>query len=491
LSQAGKTYLVVFLLIGLLIGTGIGWFVKPAPTGVVPQDEYDELQSELDATTSQLNDANAELTTVRSKLDTATAELASAQEGLENLQKALAGSLLLLYEPPVETDLTGEVPIGGLFCLTGDLATYGENELTAAQFAAEQVNAFLGTLGVKWTLKIVPEDTETKSDIVLEKLESLAAKGIKLVIGPLSSGEVASIKGYCDANKILAISQSSTAPDLAIPDDFIFRFCPTDKLGQGPAISRILYEDGKRYVIPFTRNDAWGVGLEEATASRFEELGGTFLEGIRYAPEAQEFSAEASDLASKVTAAIDAYGADEVCVLEISFAEVVPIFTAASEYDVLSTVKWFGSDGTCAESAILEDPTALDFSATVEFPSTIFAPTESAKLEMVRQHNVEVLGREPESYSYTVYDIVWVYAMCLLQVDAYDAEAIAEIVPEVAASYFGASGWIDLDESGDRKAGDYVIWQIVETTPGEYGWEIVGKYILTTDSVEWYRSIEW
>ncbi|MDH5795890.1 MAG: hypothetical protein OEZ24_07265, partial [Candidatus Bathyarchaeota archaeon] len=155
MSQAGKTYIVVFLLIGLLIGVGIGWFLKPEPAGVVPQDEYDVLQSELETTLNQLDELNVEFVAVESELEAATAELASAQEGFENLQKVLAGSLVMLYEPPVETELSGEVPIGGLFCLTGDLATYGENELTAAQFAAEQVNAFLGTLGVKWTLKIV------------------------------------------------------------------------------------------------------------------------------------------------------------------------------------------------------------------------------------------------------------------------------------------------------------------------------------------------
>jgi len=461
MSQAWKTYTAVALIVGLLLGIGIGWLAKPVPTGVT-QEEYNKLQAELASTVTQLNETKALLEEFKNSL-------------------VSAGS-----EAPVKSTLTGEVKIGGLFCLTGDLATYGENEYTAAQLAAKHVNMFLKAIGANWTITIVAEDTQTKPDLALEKVESFAARGIKLLIGPLSSGEVRAIKGYCDANKILAISQSSTAPDLAIPDDFIFRFCPTDKFGQGPAIARIIYDDGKRYIIPVVRNDPWGTGLEEAVAKRFTELGGTVLEGVRYAPEAQEFSAEAADLANKVSAAIEKYGADKICVLHISFEEVTAFFTAASEYDVLSSVKWFGSDGTCASSAILEDPVVRDFAFKVQYPSTIFAPMESAKWDMVRRSVMKILGREPESYSYAVYDIVWAYALSILKTDSTDPEAIKAVLPDVARSFFGASGYIDLDENGDRKAGDYVIWQIVKTDTGEYTWKVVGKYIYATDSVVWY-----
>ena len=128
---------------------------------------------------------------------------------------------------------------------------------------------------------------------------------------------------------------------MAIENDYIFRFCPTDKLGQGPAIGRLMYYEGKRYIIPVTRNDAWGVGLEEATEKKFvDELGGTFLTGIRYDPEATSFTTEAADLATKVTDAIAAYGAANVAVLHISFEEVNTFMTEAIGHGVLDGIKW-------------------------------------------------------------------------------------------------------------------------------------------------------
>jgi len=67
-----------------------------------------------------------------------------------------------------------------------------------------------------------------------------------------------------------------------------------------------------------------------------------------------------------------------------------------------------------------------------------------------------------------------------LKADSADPDAVRAVLPEVTESFFGASGWIDLDEAGDRRAGDYFIWQITEA-----GWELAGTYVLATDSVEW------
>jgi branched-chain amino acid transport system substrate-binding protein len=385
-----------------------------------------------------------------------------------------------------EAGLSGEVEIGALMSLTGDLASFGENEMVAAEFAAAEVNALLEDLDAGWTLKLVAEDTQTDPDIALEKLESLAARGIELIIGPLSSGEVRAIKGFADANKILVTSQSSTAPDLAIAGDYIFRFCPTDKLGQGPALARLISGENYTHVIPVARNDAWGIGLKDATKARFEALGGTFLTGIDYDPEAAEFTSEVSILAGLVQDAISAHGAGNVAILHISFEEAVAFMTASLDHSVLSQVKWYGSDGTAAAGAVLEDANVRDFILSVEYPCTIFSPAPIGdKWEAVRANGVNVLGRDPESYSYAVYDIVWVYALSLLSVNEYNAEAIKVVLPTITEVIFGASGLIRLDDAGDRTAGDYDIWMIQEVSVGNYDWKVVGRYVFSADTIEW------
>jgi branched-chain amino acid transport system substrate-binding protein len=386
--------------------------------------------------------------------------------------------------PPV--GLTGEVKIGSLQPLSGDLETYGHNSRVAIDMAAEEVNEFLKKAGAGWTLKILTEDSETKAVVALTKLESLHAKGVKFVLGPMSSAEVDHIKEYGDANEILVISQSSTRPGLNAPGDFLFRFCPTDLI-QGPALARLMTDDGITRVVAVYREDAWGIGLHDATKARFVELGGTFVKSIKYDPEAPEFGPLAAIVNTEVTSAIATHGAAKVGVLYIAFEEVMAVFPAFSAYNQSGWgVKWYGSDGTVQSSKMVNvtayGTTVPEFSYQTKFINPIFAPTVSEKYQKVYDEVQDKLGRAPDSYAYAAYDMVWAVAYSLMTVDKYDSKAVRDVLPDVTASLFGASGWVILNEDGDRAASDYELW-IIDKVDTTYEWKYVGKYIQATDSV--------
>ena len=141
---------------------------------------------------------------------------------------SFAGGWYLRPQPSGRPVLTGEIPIGATLALTGDLASYGTRERVAIGMAQDDINAYLKAAGANFTIKVLVEDTETKPDVCLTKLQSLAARGVKAVIGPLSSGEIRNIKGYCDTNHIVIVSMSSTATDLSIPGDYVFRLVTDD-----------------------------------------------------------------------------------------------------------------------------------------------------------------------------------------------------------------------------------------------------------------------
>ncbi|RLF37629.1 MAG: hypothetical protein DRN03_01920 [Thermoplasmata archaeon] len=382
--------------------------------------------------------------------------------------------------------LSGEIKIGAVLCLTGDLETFGENERAALEIAENEINHMLQAAGAPITIKVLFEDSETKPEVALEKLQTLYAQGVKVVIGMMSSAEVNHVKSYADSNKILVISPSSTSPALAIPNDYVFRFCPDDTK-QGPAMARVMWDAGVRYIIPVWRGDAWGDGLVEATKARFEELGGTADEGIRYDPTAPEFSTEVALLADKVQTAINQYGADKVGIYYVAFEEAATFLEQASNYPVLAQVRWFGSDGTAQSTAILKNTAARDFAVATKFVNTYFAPAESEKLINLRDAIKAKLGREPDAYAYNAYDALWVVTKCILIAGKYDSDAIKAILPTVAESTFGASGWIKLNEAGDREIGDYNLWAIIQVD-GQYQWAKVGYYAASTDSVTWLYS---
>ncbi|NOZ88672.1 MAG: ABC transporter substrate-binding protein [Crenarchaeota archaeon] len=391
-------------------------------------------------------------------------------------------------QQPAAGGLQGTIEIGALLPLTGDLASYGENSKAALELAQEDINKFLEKAGAPFRIKIVIEDTETKPDVALQKLQALAQKGIKIFIGPMTSAEVKQLKGYADQNKLLIISQSSTAPSLAIPDDYIFRFCPTDRI-QGPVIAKIARDFGKQAIVIMWRGDAWGDGLHDAVKEAAQKLGIEVVDGPRYAPDAKEFAGEVDKLANIVQELVNKYGADKVAVVYIGFNEVVQVMSTAAQYDVLGQVMWFGSDGTALLAELLEDPAAAEFAAKVKFLNPIFAATKSQKMEDIVKRLQERLGREPDTYALAAYDAAWVVTLSLLATQKYDATAVKNILADVAYNYFGATGWIVLDKAGDRAFADYNLYVVVKED-GQYKWKLAGTYHYASDSFTWYINIQ-
>jgi branched-chain amino acid transport system substrate-binding protein len=384
----------------------------------------------------------------------------------------------------VAAGLTGEVTIGALLPLTGDLASLGENSRVALELALQEVNGYLKTVGAGFTIKLVVEDTETKPETADAKLKSLHARGITLFIGPQSSGEIRRIKGYADANKLLLVSQSSTAPDLAIPDDFVLRFCPDDTI-QGPIGPRLAKALGATHIIYVWRGDAWGDGLYRTSSEEAKKLGLTIAGEIRYAPEKKEFSTEVATLADTVKKLIgQGVDSEKIFIEYIAFGEAVAFMSAAADYPDLAKVRWFGSDGTALMAEILQDPKVSKFVADTKWVNPIFAASENEKTKRVRDYVKQKLGREPDSYAYAAYDILWVYALTLLQVQKVDADLIRKVMPEVARSYYGSVGPVILNKAGDLAGADYDLW-VVQKVGDKYDWVKAGVYSFATGVFTW------
>jgi len=376
--------------------------------------------------------------------------------------------------------LPSTIEIGALLPLTGRLATVGEDIRAGLEVAQEDINAYLKQAGLPVSFKIVVEDTQTSPDVALQKIQALHSRGIQLFIGPASSAEVRNIKGYADGNKLLIVSPSSTAPDLAIPNDMVFRFV-TDDRAQGRVIAGLAKQLGLTHLVIVWVGDAWGDGLKESTAARAKELGINVVEGPRYAPETKDFSSEVKQLDSIVSQLISQVGESKVGVVLICFEEGTQFLIQASRYESLGKVVWLGTDGIANAASVVQDPTAASFAAKVKFFSPIMAPTESSKFQQVKSKIVAKIGREPIPYAYNAYDIAWAIALSVISTGKTDGASVAKILPSVAENYFGASGWTKLNEAGDRAFADYVIYR-VSIEGGAAKWTVAGVYSLSADS---------
>ena len=96
------------------------------------------------------------------------------------------------------------------------------------------------------------------------------------MIGPATRTELDELQYYAEQRGIMLVTPSGTAPSLAVVGNNVYRFASDDTY-QAQAISRLMWQDGVRVVVPMWRTDIYGNELVGAVREDFEKLGGTVL----------------------------------------------------------------------------------------------------------------------------------------------------------------------------------------------------------------------
>ncbi len=400
---------------------------------------------------------------------------------------SLSSSIDTLYvfaqEDPDDEMMTSDLPemiqIGALLPSTGDLSSYGQDNNIGMQLAITDFNNYLESIGAHWSISMVVEDTQTDPIIALEKLQSLNSKGIKFVLGPISSSEIRNIKSYADSNDMVLISPASMSPALAIEDDNIFRLI-TDDTQTGKVLAKLFEEEGIKAVIPVYRGDSWGDGLYESTRENFESLGGVMDDGIRYSPDVTVYSAEMNLLSSLVDQYVAEYSQDEVAVLLLTFSELVHILNFADSYENLHEIAWFGSDASSHESIISKDPISSAFIEDVGLISAKFSASKNDVYAYVRDYFLDFHGSTPNVYTYPSHDSVWVLGKTILETQSADPLVVRDSLREVAATHTGAIGTVNLNKAGDLTVANYDLWSYKNSE-----WYLYGHYNANTEAFEY------
>ena len=374
--------------------------------------------------------------------------------------------------------ITGTVSIGALHPLSGDLSSIGGELRVATELAVEDFNSCLEMNDAGWNLELIVEDTMTTPTVALEKVTSLYAKGVDLIVGPATSGNAKNSLGYANANDILLVSCCSTAPSLSIENDNLFRIVPNDA-NQGIAISKLLQHEGIQAIVPIWRGDAYGDDLHNVVEADFADRGGILYPGIRYNPGTLEFGLETNLLSTHVTEAINEYGTENVAVVIISFdKDGVAIMQSASNYQVLKDVRWFSSEALSENIALIDDPIVSEFADTINLQSVQFVVSPGDVNGDVKKRITDAVGHTPISFVYPAYDAVWLIGLSAEKANSADAAAVKSVIHEVAAEYSGAMASTALDKYGDLTSADYQVWTLQNNE-----WMKLGMYVINYDII--------
>ena len=389
-----------------------------------------------------------------------------------------------------------EVPLDGKTIQIGNIYSNDANLETVEPLMMDiimpEINDYMGMLGYDVDLEFLNDNAMESAAIHLEKVQGFHAIGVDLIIGGRWSSQAQGAKSYVDDNDMLLFSPSSTSPLVAIPNDNVYRMCPTDVV-QAAAIAEMLNTWGIEALAVIQRVDPWADGIYnllvgEAGEGELAERGIETKASWRlsYDPTSKEFASDLETLEGIAQELVAEVGAEKSAILVVGFNEVAVMISQASDYDTLyNQVQWFGTDGTAITQRIRDD--APEEAAHLLIPSTLAAPGVSPKFRALNASYFPLVGQVLGYYSATTYDIAWVLTQAVLETQGVDAAEIIPFIDPISANHYGASGWCKLNPDGDRFPPDYEIW----------GYGIVGdrtehvnygKFFTFDASVEWYTD---
>jgi len=370
----------------------------------------------------------------------------------------------------------GGLAFGALLPLTGPLAERGKTAKVALEMAQSDINAYLAAAGSGGQATFSIENTGGNPAEALEKLKALAGRGIRVVIGPYSDDEAEVCLDFADKNNIILISPSSSGPFLSKKGDNLFRLSPSDTY-QAEAITSLMHQESVTIIAPLWRGDRYADDLAVHVKARFKQLGGETLPGSRFSPDRKDFNPILDDLARQIAQARSTRKNAKVAVYFAGGDEIVPILKAAAKRPELTGVMWYGCDSTGMFDGIAKDPESAAMAMRVRLASPRYGEGGANVYSLTERRIQEKTDTYPDTQSAAAYDAAWVAFFTAQSVGgAGDFARFKQMLPQMCERMYGVTGWLALNEHGDRREDwDFDFW-VLKNEDGKYFWEKAARY---------------
>jgi ABC-type branched-subunit amino acid transport system substrate-binding protein len=368
----------------------------------------------------------------------------------------------------------GELQIGGLVPLTGDLSPFGPPGRKAADLGGQELNKAARAGGVDLNVRMEFENTETKEQSAVSAARKQASAGAGCMVGPWSSAEVLAVgKSVASREEVPIVSPSSTSVAVTALDDkgFVSRTAPPDSLQARVLADKMGEKIGKdKRVSLAARNDSYGQGFADEFKKSWEAGGGQVLGPVLYDPEASSYDSEAGRIAGG--------NPDAFVIIDFpeTYAKVGPALVRTGDFD---PTKLFVTDGLASET-IPEDkgvePNTLDGSSGTR-PGT---PTEGEPAEPFDALYKQASGpKERGTFDAQNFDAVILCGLAAVAAGSKEGKDIAAQLKNVSGppgdkfnylqlsealkalkdgrdiDFEGVTGPLDLDDKGDPLAATY------------------------------------
>lgn len=396
------------------------------------------------------------------------------------------------------TDSTGgsggsaslDLVIGDSLPLSGDLADFGPPGQKAADLAITEINKAIEASGADHKVQILHEDNGGGADqqAAVQAARKLAGSdGASCIAGAWASADtIPTAESVTIPEGVTLISPASTSDEItgiaADADGLLNRTAPPDSF-QGPTLANYVADqlggaEGKTVNVG-ARNDAYGNGLAETFSQAWTDAGGEIGASEIYDPKLPNYDSEA--------AAITGGNPDAIVIIDFpeTYNKVGPALVRTGNFDPSKAfvtdglisgdlAKGAGADAVnglrgTAPGAPDDDPATKAFDAAYKKAQ----PTDVERMTFDAQNFDAVILcylAAVAAGSTDGADIgAQVQGVSAPPGDKYDwsqlSDAISALENGDDIDYQGASGAIDMNDSGDATAGVYDIYEFKNGAP--------------------------
>lgn len=181
-----------------------------------------------------------------------------------------------------DCDFVGEIYLGVIAPLTGDIPKVGQDTVEAAQMAVDEINAACGLEvdGESYEVIIVVEDNESKAESsVAVATRLIVEEDVLGIIGPQASKQAVPTGQVANNRETPMISPWSTNPDTTFDRPWVFRAAFLDPF-QGPVVASFVQNEfgAETAAVLYDVGSDYPKGLAEnfrdaATANGIEVVG--------------------------------------------------------------------------------------------------------------------------------------------------------------------------------------------------------------------------
>ncbi len=349
-----------------------------------------------------------------------------------------------------DTGSSSEFLIGGLGPLTGAAASYGVSVKQGAEIAIEEINEAGGVKVGDSTLQLRLDfaDDEASGDTAMSAYNSLMDKGIKALLGTVTSGAGLAIAEQTNEDGIFQITPSGSAQDLTAYDN-AFRLCFTDPV-QGETMAHYAVEDlgFNKIAVIYNNSDEYSTGVMQAFVDEVEKIGGEIVAIEAFVDEAVDFTTQLTTI--KGTDA-------QIIFVPAYYQDAAYITTQADELGM--NLPFIGSDGWDGVLAKVVDPKVLE-GAT--FMSPFFATDTDPAIQAFTAAYEEKYNAVPDQFAADGYDSVYVIKAALETAGSTESEDLINVMTEIQVN--GLTGEVTFNADGEPNKGV----KFVKIVNGEY-----------------------